>query len=98
MCENVYDVKYTEELNSREQAEMAVNIFANAEAIRSYNANTDMENGNTTRNLQVRHTGTQVLRFACLNEGSKHCKQTETQKYFRGHIEKGHNNLFFFLK
>ncbi|XP_053086707.1 C-type lectin domain family 4 member F-like [Pangasianodon hypophthalmus] len=58
MCENVYDVKYTEELNSREQAEMAVNIFANAEAIRSYNANTDMENGNTTRNLQVRHTVT----------------------------------------
>ncbi|XP_034158424.1 CD209 antigen-like protein E isoform X2 [Pangasianodon hypophthalmus] len=67
MCENVYDdVKNFEELNSREQAEMAVNIFANAEAIRSYNANTGMENGNTMRNLQVRHTGTNWNKFYAL--------------------------------
>ncbi|MCJ8750214.1 hypothetical protein PDJAM_G00259970 [Pangasius djambal] len=69
MCDNVYDdVKYIEELNGREQAGMAVNVFANAEAIRRYNANTDMESGNTMRNLQVQHTvtGTKWNKFYTL--------------------------------
>ncbi|GAA6088282.1 CD209 antigen-like protein C [Tachysurus ichikawai] len=56
MPENIYDdVNHIMELQYSEHA--SVNIFANAEALKYQNTNTERENSKTTRNPQVQHTG-----------------------------------------
>ncbi|XP_060720563.1 CD209 antigen-like protein C [Tachysurus vachellii] len=56
MPENIYeDVNHIMELQCSEDA--YVNIFANADALKYHNTNTERENSKTTKNPQVQHTG-----------------------------------------
>ncbi|XP_047661053.1 CD209 antigen-like protein C [Tachysurus fulvidraco] len=56
MPENIYDdVNHIMELHGSEQA--YVNIFANAEALKYHNTNSERENSTPTRNPQIKQTG-----------------------------------------